>query len=179
VTTEQGLSRGTAALFQLFNSIPLLTLANDSHLLARSGRLRKHEIYSTVGVGIRIGRQRTVISWGAVERRGSGAYSAHGRSSSPGAGSRGGQGPGRSPGSRTPPSTSPSPSPPSPPAAAMRTEIVSDGEEATLVYVVLSWAWALEISRREGRGGEPSRAERCCGFPELFANDRFSPQVTK
>jgi hypothetical protein len=56
----------------------------------------------------------------------------------------------------------------------MRTEIVSDGEEATLVYVVLSWAWALEISRREG-----SRAERCCGFPELFANDRFTPQVTK
>jgi hypothetical protein len=39
----------------------------------------------------------------------------------------------------------------------MRTEIVSDGEEATLVYVVLSWAWALEISRREGRGAEPSR----------------------
>jgi hypothetical protein len=36
----------------------------------------------------------------------------------------------------------------------MRTEIVSDGEEATLVYVVLSWAWALEISRREGRGAE-------------------------
>jgi hypothetical protein len=42
----------------------------------------------------------------------------------------------------------------------MTTDIMSDGEEATRVYVVLSWAWRS----RGGRGAEPSRAERCCGL---------------